>query len=163
MTLITDNDLNLYCSLLIEKSITYHFLNEYLTFLYNSGCRPTEPLLSSVFVGKFQDHSIIQPLKNNNPRSIPNNIIPTSIWSINDDYGSYYSLKHYDTIIRMIKKFNMPFWIYTIDKNSLLYLFRYNYVRNLKNSGLSNVEIQLKMGWKNLGIVNSYLTKSLYK
>jgi hypothetical protein len=52
--------------------------------------------------------------------------------------------------------------IYGKNKSAIDYMFRYNYVRQLAASGMSDADIAIKMGWSSATLASSYRTAAIY-
>lgn len=162
MDILSNTYLDEICLSIIDKASTAILKQHYYLFLYNTGCRPSEPLTPSTFIARNINQTIIQPLKNNNLRYIDNYLIPPSIYSEENGNMSYLYSKDYDTLLTTFNRLRPVGITMTNIKGSSLYLFRYNYVRKLSDLGLTPTEITTKMGWKNPNLVHSYLNKSIF-
>lgn len=150
------------CAAIVFNSQGLPLLHAYLSFLYNTGCRPMEPLTPSCFLGYTNEHLLLQPLKKNLPRKIERYLVPPSIFNPDNKNESIMQPKDYETALNRFKKLKPYSLTMTNVKKSELYLFRYNYVRQLFIDGLTNLEIQKHMGWKSETIVARYLSTNIY-
>lgn len=162
MNILNSDRLDEICAMIVNNASDQPILHAYLMFLYNTGCRPSEPLTPSCFLGYTDTHLILQPLKKNLPRHIEKRLVPPSIFSTINNNQSVMTLKDYETALNRFKKLKPISLTMTNIKKSELYLFRYNYVRQLYISGLAVSDIQLHMGWKNESIVSRYLNTNIF-
>lgn len=162
MRVLKCTELDEICLTVVENSRELPLLSSYLRFLYDTGCRPSEPLNPKCFVAYTSGHLIMQPLKGNNIRMIEISLVPPSIFSVSNGNKSIMIQKDYETALDRFKKYKPLSLTMTNVKKSELYLFRYNYVRQLNLDGLSVSDIAKHMGWKNEGIVNRYLTTNIF-
>lgn len=163
--MVTVND-NVLDSMLLEfvNDCKKKSLQAYNTFgiLYYSGFRISEIINLDVLDlnnGTF----VMQPLKNNNIRTLSYSEFPLDFRDI---------IKHSTNVflfnsVSSAQHFFSNHWKYkTIfhkTKNVASHLFRHNYAKKLKNQGLTDGQIQLKLGEKQLSSAQNYIYSILQK
>lgn len=161
-TILNPSLLDEFCLSCVESSVRHPLYFHYLKFLYNTGCRPSEPLTPNVFISRNDQHVVIQPKKKNNLRFISIDFLEPSIFDINNDNRSHLSMMDYQNILHYFQKIKPKTYTTTDNKSTQLYLFRYNYVNQLFLDGKSKEEITNIMGWKLDTIVDRYLNTEIY-
>lgn len=162
MTTLNTTQIDEFCLSIISNASFNPLLHAYLLFLYNTGCRPLEPLEPKCFIGRNENSLILQPLKGNNLRFISLSDVPPSIFSDQNNNQSYLIAGQYEGILNQFHKLKPLAFTSTAKKKTQLYIFRYNYVNQLFLDGKTYIEITDIMGWKNDSIVHRYLSTSIY-
>jgi hypothetical protein len=160
---VTDAQLLSLCNYL--KSTTYIYYPgqiQFLQDLYNTGCRPKEIINTSLWTYNNDSDIRLQPLKGNNTRYFISTDLSFSLyWAI------YFQIKPYEGLtlrqLNCVTKKILPVSvIYGKNKSAIDYMFRYNYVRQLAASGMSDADIAIKMGWSSATLASSYRTAAIY-
>ena len=162
MTILNPTQLDEMCLATVNNASANPLLFAYLLFLYNTGCRPLEPLEHKCFIARNETDLVLKPLKNNNLRYIPLEDVPPSIFSPENANKSYLVAGQYDSLLSSFSRLKPKSLTTTTNKNTQLYLFRYNFVNQLFLDGKSYAEITTIMGWKNDSIVHRYLSTNIY-
>lgn len=160
--MLTPSQLNDICETAVATAYANdNYYRYYYDFLLKTGSRPQDALRINYYVNTVDDNAIFQPSKNNNSRGIPISDINLNMANYYFNAGTYLKSYWYTRVNRDFNRLLWPTRISTLKKNSVLYLFRYNFVRQLYENGATVEEIRDKMGWTNTGIVYSYLLKNL--
>ena len=162
MTALTDAQLETLCVLLKNSSPSFYpsaavFLND----LYVTGCRPEELLKIELWDLFSEAPNImkLQPLKGNSQRLILQSDLSAE-W-INDwenaqkPYGGL-SKRQLNYATELVN----PAGVMVVgDRDTVTYIYRYNRVNQLKNSGSTWPEIQEYFGWFNPTMPYSYASR----
>tara|TARA_R110000782_G_scaffold48657_2_gene106425 strand:- start:938 stop:1438 length:501 start_codon:yes stop_codon:yes gene_type:complete len=160
---LTNAEIETRCSdMLIKAESIYPYYLPYLEYLYSTGSRPVESLRSDYVVSVTSDSYIVQPDKKNNLRIILFSNINNTYKSFLDGSMVYIRPNQYQKLNVVGQSLQAPSNYRSEIRDFGLYLFRYNYVRKLHDSGMSIEDIQIEMGWKNILMVTRYLTTNVY-
>jgi hypothetical protein len=164
MTPLTLDDL-IQISTDVINYVKIYYPNYYYYFdtLRKTGCRPIEPLISTLWVFTIDGNILFQPLKNNNIRTfIPSDLNAEFVdMIINDDF--LFGEHRMRSMLRAFKNANKNGVFQTQNDPSCLYLFRYIKAKELYRDGMTYLEIQNYFGWKNITMAENYVNKVLYK
>lgn len=162
MSIITDFVLNKILLDLINYSQSVYVYHQYYKFLYDTGLRPIEPLRSTSLVLRGPEDTVIQPVKNNNTRTIKTNLIPSTIWR--EDHNNTSVIQEYqkESAANYMRNYPPTSELTTENKQVLLYLFRYNYVKKMYATGSTLKEIKKHMGWKHIEMAQNYVGRAIY-
>ena len=163
MNVLSTEELNIFCQSYLRSFPFYGaYVTDYFSTLYYSGMRSSEPLDNSLFSFEKEDYVILQPKKRNNLRQLPRNIFSDNVlksWQYNGNWLNSSSLSKYSNIFN---KYSIYGQLFVLNKDVSMYVFRYNYVKQLQQQGLTVLEIQHEMGWTNLSMVYEYLNAEIY-
>lgn len=163
MVQLTNQQLDKVCKSVIERLPQwYNYLSDYFNLLYNTGVRANEPLDRNIWEQISEDTVKLQPFKNNNTRLIPTSSLPLSFLQIinNPLVGNYtinYSKANY-IVYNIIGHYG----IIIKNKESLLHLFRHNFVKKLVESGKSNEQIKSELGERTMKAALDYIDSKIY-
>ncbi|WP_233862678.1 site-specific integrase [Tenacibaculum piscium] len=139
--------------------------SEYLPHIYFMlfyGCRIGETFNEKIQVNNQNSTISIFPQKKNLERILTFDSLETPIFYQKLLYSSFIPHINYKGLQRYIKKI-MPIRNLTNGgKNMGAHLFRHNYIRGLKNQGLSIYEIDKKMGYTTQTVSNTYLESVIF-
>jgi hypothetical protein len=162
---IDNTQLNLICQFYTTtKPPFYSLVQSAMQDLYNTGCRPSEIIKFDLWQQDpgNSDNWQLQPLKGNNIRTIPKNLLSDSL-----NYAIQNQIKPYQGLtVRQIEysmKQIAPFGVVTTDdKFAICYCFRYNKVRLLLAEGYDQSFISQYFGWIEPTIQAQYSYRQLY-
>lgn len=157
-TIITDNELNtiLYETIYTNRSIEPE-IRLLIEILYSTGCRINDVLEYERWTVLMNGNIQLQPQKRNNLRIFGPGELPTLFYDnlvngINTFDGYYYDKCEY--YINEILRKNA---IKRNKKYLTTHLFRHNYCKKLHNLGMTDEQIQLKLGLLNLASAQNYI------
>lgn len=146
---------------IIKESAAYsdrwHFS---FLLMYVTGCRheETQRKYWSV-VGS--DVVLLTPVKHGKARLFCRSVLGDELFFIiiNNELDEYHVAR--STLTRAFMLLSFPYRVYRITEMALLHSFRYAYVFRLMESGLSEMEIQIKMGHSDLKNTQIYMYKDI--
>jgi hypothetical protein len=148
-------------SIKINSLLFDQWLGSYFNMLMLTGCRPEEVWDESRWSIGTGNKIILATAKGNNQRewyeSEVDGLFYNQIYN-NEKAYSIYSLDKYNFYF---ERFNYLSTLMVETKKIKSYLFRYYYIRNLKNIGMSNSDIITKMGWTNASNLSLYLNNDI--
>jgi len=158
MKQISDYELDEALQYVIERcNSDQPFFSKYYKALYHLGIRATEALLPSIWSFPTSNTVVLQPHKGNNLRFFVRSDIP-------EDYLQSILFPEFINVIPSYSQLNYLFQIYMYygkiwigNKSSTLHLFRHNYVKKLKAIGLSDEDIRVRIGEKELSSAQQYI------
>lgn len=163
MTTINNHELDEALLYVISRCrVDQPFFAKYYDALYHLGIRATEALMPSIWSFPSENTVVLQPHKGNNMRFFLRSDMPVDF---------LYSLEfpEFVEVVPSYSQLNYLFSIYMYygkifigKKSSTLHLFRHNYVKKLKSSGLTDIEIQNKIGEKELSSAEQYIYSTYY-
>lgn len=132
------------------------------TDLMNTGVRPMELLTINRWQYNNPSNITLNPLKGNNQRTFTESELTDALV-----FAIQFQIKPYEHLtLRQLESVNKKILpvsqITTTKKSAISYLFRYNYVRQLSVSGMSDTEIAIKMGWSSAVLAASYRATKVY-
>jgi hypothetical protein len=160
---ISDTTLNELCFFMLSQVYPYYpVVINYNTDLYNTGCRPNELLDQTLWTYNNSLDIELQPLKGNSTRFFTSaDLSADLLFAIQNNVRPYQSLS-----LRQLEYVNKKVLptpqVQTIDKSSISYMFRYNYIKQLSLQGLSNAAIAARMGQSSSVIAAGYVGEQLY-
>ena len=165
MFLLSNAQLLELCQFLLTATQPYYPLaSDYLRDLFYTGCRSMEPLTPALwqFNPAPGDGYLLQPLKGNFVREI----LPGRM-SANFDFAIENNIQPYNGLTLRQLEYSMkiinPCGNMTVgNRETVTYIFRYNYINTLLAEGLTTEEIRVIMGWYNPGMPHSYASKDVY-
>lgn len=157
-TIITDSELNtiLYEAFYTNRSIDNE-IRLLIEILYSTGCRINDILEYERWSVLMNGNIQLQPQKRNNlrifePAELPTLFYDNLVANIDTFDGYYYDKCEY--YINEILRKNA---IKRNKKYLTTHLFRHNYCKKLHNSGMTDEQIQLKLGLLNLASAQNYI------
>lgn len=157
-TIITDSELNtiLYEAFYTNRSIESE-IRLLIEILYSTGCRINDILEYERWSVLMNGNIQLQPQKRNNlrifePADLPTLFYDNLVNDINTFDGYYYDKCEY--YINEILRKNA---IKRNKKYLTTHLFRHNYCKKLHNLGMTDEQIQLKLGLLNLASAQNYI------
>lgn len=160
---ISDTTLNELCFYMISQTYPYYpIVTEFNTDLYYTGCRPNELLNTSLWTYNSPTDIQLSPLKGNSTRYfVASNLTDNLLFAIQNNTKPYQGLTLRQ--LQYVNKKVMPTpQVQTIDKSSVSYMYRYNYIKQLSLQGLSNAAIATRMGQSSSVIAAGYVGERLY-
>lgn len=158
MYAVTASDLDTFLSWqLTELPAHIPHLHSAYDLMYLTGCRAQESVRLGLWHIRPGIGIIMHPLKDNNDRRFSLSELPSDLlyWIASSiEYNRFVNYR------RLQYHFNMLIGQYGImvgDKLSLLHLFRHNYVKKLVANGLTETEIKVKMGHKDIDNTRNYI------
>jgi hypothetical protein len=161
--LITNTELDDICYYLTQTDYIYYpETNEYLTDLYNTGARPAEMFSVNLWLYISPTSIRLQPLKGNDQRFFSaSDLTANFVSSIINQIKPYNGLTQRQ-LSSVLKKIFPYTGIQTVGKSAIEYIFRYNYVKKLHDSGMSDTDICTIMGWQYLAQASVYYLKQIF-
>ena len=145
-----------------DSRVIRPFLFPFFEVMYFTGCRASEAIDQSLWGLTNPGVIILKPNKGNNSR----------IFNLNEIPESYQEYLKCDTVQRFAPKYDQLNYnfkqlfiypqVYIGDKKCTLHLFRHDYAKRLKDMGLTDSEVQDKLGEKSISSVMAYID-SLYR
>lgn len=160
---LTDEKLNELCVYMTQQSYIYYPVQQFfLSDLYTTGCRPRELLMVNRWTYISAANIQLQPLKGNNTRTFTAADISDELeFAIINQVRPYQGLS-LRQLTSVTKKILPVPQVQTIEKSAVDYLFRYNYVKQLHLSGMSDADITLKMGWISPLLASAYYSRIMF-
>ncbi len=125
--------------------------------MYFTGCRASESIDVSRWTILTDSSYILNTLKNNDPRYFSNFDLPFEFQLyLEQSVFVPYSI-NYERLRYLFKMFSNYPRIWIGKKESTCHLFRHNYVKKLIHQGLTNEEIRVKLGERNMKSALSYI------
>lgn len=125
--------------------------------MYFTGCRASESIDVSRWTIQADNSYILDTLKNNDPRYFSNFDLPFE-FQLYIEQSAFVSYSiNYERLRYLFKMFSLYPRIWIGRKESTCHLFRHNYVKKLMSQGLTNEEIRVKLGERNLKSALSYI------
>lgn len=125
--------------------------------MYFTGCRASESIDVSRWTIQTDSSYILDTLKNNDPRYFSNFDLPFEFQLyLEQSVFVPYSI-NYERLRYLFKMFSNYPRIWIGKKESTCHLFRHNYVKKLIHQGLTNEEIRVKLGERNMKSALSYI------
>ena len=157
-TIITDNELDLilYNALFYDRTILPE-IRLLIEILYTTGCRINDVLEYNRWSVLMNGNIQLQPQKRNNlrvfgPDELPIMFYDNLVANIDTFEGFFYDKCEY--YINEILRKNA---IKRNRKYLTTHLFRHNYCKKLHNLGMTDEQIQLKLGLLNLASAQNYI------
>ena len=164
MKIITDQQLLEYCEKSVIQLPSYSSLSyTSLQVLFATGCRPEEAVDLKLWSQPSPDKFVLQPLKGNFPRDIDGNVLPDQFKDYFNGGSQEYRLATQAKSLNYFKKTFPTSQIYKGSKSVELYVFRYNYVKQLYLGGNTIAQIKEKMGWKSDLMAERYVFSVLFQ
>jgi len=132
------------------------------SLLYATGCRATEAVELNKWTIVGNGTVTLQPLKHNTLRTFNLSILPTTFTYWFNNQPLYNEWTTYRRLQYLCAKMFGGYQIEVGKKNSLLHLFRHNYIRKLVNSGLPLAQVQALMGHATIDTTTAYSTTIIY-
>jgi len=127
-----------------------------------TGSRPVEVLRNDYFVSLDGSLITVQPDKKNNQRIIQDVDVNNIMYAfLTTDY-LYLKVRDYKRLNQTFHIASAPNNYIVEDKEMVLYLFRFNKVKKLVDSGLTDEQVRVKMGWNNILMVQKYYNTIVY-
>jgi hypothetical protein len=160
---VSDDNLNRLCYYLTQQDYIYYPIHkDYHTDLWNTGCRPMELLSPSRWNYLSPSNIQLTPLKGNSIRTFSESELSDDLlFSIQNNVKPYWGLS-LRQLTSVTKKILPVPQVQTIDKSAIDYLFRYNYVKRLRDSGMNDAAITTKMGWASALLAPLYYSQTLF-
>lgn len=152
---------SLLASLVPRAGFNPYYFDLY-TVYFVTGCRSAEVLDRSRWGSVDEAVVKLVPLKGNNQRLFDAATLPESFIGWINGYNNYFddlTLRQLEYSFRLVFRYPNAF---KGVKKSVLYLFRYRYVKDLSNKGFTFAEITDKMGWHSEGIAASYVNAAIF-
>lgn len=162
-TEINDTELNELCGYLTAQTYSYFpIAKSFIEDLFSTGCRPNELIDVTRWNFISENEIILSPLKSNYNRSFTSSQLSDSLlFAIENNIKPYdgLTLRQLESIIKKI----LPMvQVGTESKSAIAYIFRYNFVKQLHESGVTDNAIKDVMGWSSILLASSYYLKVLY-
>lgn len=125
--------------------------------MYHLGCRASESIDRSLWSVNPDNSYTLQPLKNNDVRQFNSFEVPFEFQLYIEGINEPGYNVNYERLRYLFKMFSIYPRIWVGKKESTCHLFRHNYVKKLMSQGLSNEEIRVKLGEKNMKSALSYI------
>lgn len=125
--------------------------------MYFTGCRASESIDASRWIIQPDSSYILTTLKNNDYRYFSNFDLPFEFQLYIEQSALIPYSINYERLRYLFKMFSNYPRIWIGKKESTCHLFRHNYVKKLINQGLTNEEIRVKLGERNLKSALSYI------
>lgn len=152
---------------IIIQQINNHFktrdiyMRHYCELLTLTGCRKQEPIISDIW-SLVNDRSImLKPQKNNNNRYFDLKIFPDWFLSEFLNNPNYFNLLYPSTINYQIILGSGPFQAKHGTKLLSANLFRHYYAKKLHFEGLSDYDIKIELGEKDIKNAQNYIYSKL--
>lgn len=163
MDIISNSELDSKLASILGSSILYtHEIKIVAEMQYLCGCRANDLLefnrWSVLLSGQLQ----LIPQKGNNVRLF-------DLSEVNDDW--YYSVATNSSLLNSLnyRKYNyyveraLKKWdFHVMSKNISTHVFRHNYAKKLHDSGMSDVDVQTKLGERRLSSAQGYIYSNIY-
>ena len=163
MQILTNAEIQDRCITIINSLPSWYLSRlPYFQFLYATGCRPEEPLDISRFYKISPTIIEFVPLKNNNHRRLYISELPIQFTAALEDNRQFYDSYRRRQLNFIMNKLIGLNKVYVDNKEVGLYLFRYNYVKQLFESGFNYDDITIIMGWHSVDMAFKYVSKKLY-
>ncbi len=161
--LLTNAELDDICYYLTQTEYIYYpETNEYLTDLYNTGARPNELLSINRWLYTSPASIRLDPLKDNDDRFFQETDLTPNFVADIINQEKPYNGRTQRQLSSVLKKVLPITGIQTTDKSAIEYIFRYNYVKKLHDSGMSDVDIATIMGWQYIAQASVYYLKQIF-
>jgi site-specific recombinase XerD len=160
--ILTNQLLKELCETIVtHKYVYYPQANDYFTILYQTGCRTQEPIQINRWQA-LEGGIRMQPQKANNTRDFKYDELPESyVKDIRTQNKPFNGLTERQ-LTSVLKKLSPYVRVTTEIKEVTAYIYRYNFVKQMSDSGFTKEEIMNIMGWKNIAMVNEYVQQQLW-
>lgn len=164
MTVLTPAQLQAYCNSSVVQLPNYSAISfTALQVMLATGCRPVEAFSLDQWSIFSATEMKLKPAKNNNERIILQSVLPSLFLEYFKGGSQEYGLATMSKAYLYFKKTWPTKQIYNESKQVELYCYRYNFVKQLKISGLTKEQIQSIMGWKVPEMVERYADSVIYQ
>jgi hypothetical protein len=162
MAILTYSQLDTLCLNCINTPPNYPiYYDNALQVLYDTGCRPMEVFTRSLWSGNDISGYTLTPLKGNSPRYFAGAFTILTFRRWINNVPTNYDVLTYGKALGIFRQFASPYPIFARTKQMDLYCYRYRYVRQLANDGMSVAGITAHMGWAEEEIAVGYLSRPL--
>lgn len=162
MTEINHIQLNDFCLRILENlNSHYSERQNILTTMFNTGVRVNEVLNVNLWSVYDSNNMQLTTSKSGEIRIINNSLIENSILLkyINNENNFIFT---YDMLVNDLKKLPYRIIFNGNKNNSLIHVFRYNYIKKLFFGGLSVADVQNNLGHKKFATTNYYINAPIY-
>jgi len=151
------------CNLIVARALQYDYnVYNHLYTLHTTGMRAGDLFALNSIVSKNTTSIIIQPQKNNATRSIEIDRIAPAWQSTIKDTNGKLAIYSVSTLIRHFNNLTPYPNLHVQNKQIATHIFRYTYIKYLRDAGLSLAQIKTIIGEKTTSAINMYLNASLY-
>lgn len=162
MVIITDSELNTYCSGIAANPILYiPVMKDLVNLQYKTGCRINDILQHERWTVLGSGNLQLQPQKDNNTREFEYSEVTDKFYtSIIENTPLYaeISYRKYQYHLRQILNL---YGLRLGDKGLCSHIFRHNYARQLKGSGMTDNDIKIRLGERNQSSANYYIYSTI--
>lgn len=159
---ITNNELDSICRETLElSSIIDPNLTILYDIMYRTGCRINDVLEFNRWTVLMNGNIQLEPQKNNNLRVFQESELPSIFYdNLVNNYnflnGYFYGKCEYH-LKSIINKYD----IRRYDKKITTHIFRHNYAKKMSDTGMTNEQVRVKLGEKQLSSATGYISSVL--
>jgi len=160
--LLSDSEIYDICSRTVNSAAAIDYaLYQYYQLLFVTGCRVSEVSAFDRWSYSAIDTVSLLPLKNNFVRNFDVAVIPTNFQLQFSGASSTMPILSSAYLGRWFFALN-PVHIFKDNKQVTSYIFRYNYIKQLRLSGYTDIDIMRLIGHTRLATTQGYLNAQLY-
>lgn len=161
ITLTNDKIFKGLVKLLADVKMQFPIEYLYFNLLYNTGCRPTEPLKFEMWEVTGNDEISLETLKTGEIRKFTENEVGSIFYNAIDQGINIFDRYNYKHLIRNYKRFCPIAQAWLADKQIEMNMFRHWKVKMMFEQGITKHDITEYFAWKDPQMINNYLNSEI--